>query len=454
MSITGKSSKSLVKQDLLSDKSAIITVKKVMFQHQATAGATQIDLSALVLPAEAAANGFVQPSASVLAGLNLQANYKNLLLFSLASNTILAPYISYTVSGNKINLVEAAVDGEIFIGIVDPVIRSDSLVADVDFILASGTLLAGQTDINVGKSFKANLNPDMKMGAVAVIVEGQTLTRNVGNATTGDDYQEVPDAGGASSSLIRLNSTSGVDRKYHVVSTAASIIRPDGSLNDELERLQGIMDKVVEVLAVVSGLDETDFQAIPSQQQLKQFGDRVIALETNRARIDTGNVWTAVQALIGRTDASVVPSGQIGEVITLYTDLNLRTAGNTQNAYMDVPAAAFNIPAGNWMVICQAVMQIDFVTGGGAGDGLIGSIAIRTSGGTVVAETQMATANLNLQRAFGNTPVVGFVNINATGAYKLSAYLKTISGAVSVTNALIRGDFANLPTKVVAVRIA
>jgi len=454
MSITGKSSKSLVKQDLLSDKSAIITVKKVMFQHQATAGATQIDLGALVLPAEAAANGFVQPSASVLNGLNLQANYKNLLLFSLASNTILAPYISYTVSGNKINLIDAAVDGEIFIGIVDPVIRTDSLVADVDFILASGTLLAGQTDINVGKSFKANANPDMKLGAVAVIIEGQTLTRNVGNATTGDDYQEVPDAGGASSSLIRLNVSSGVDRKYHVVSTACSIIRPDGSLNDELERLQGIMDKVIEVLAVVSGLDETDFQAIPSQQQLKQFGDRVIALETNRARIDTVNVWTAVQALIGRTDGLVIPTGQIGENITLFTDLNLRTAGNTQNAYMDIPTAAFNIPAGNWMVICQAVLQIDFVTGGGAGDGLIGSIALRTSGGTVVAETQQTTANLNLQRAFGNAPVVGFVNISTAGSYKLSAYLKTISAAVSVTNALIRGDFANLPTKVIAVRIA
>lgn len=122
----------------------------------------------------------------------------------------------------------------------------------------------------------------------------------------------------------------------------------------------------------------------------------------------------------GRLDGQPIATGKIGETLTLVSDGSLRTAGNTQNTYLDVPAITWTLQPGVWMILAQGSAQIDVVTGAGASDGLIGSVAIRTSTGVVVAETVVSTANLNLQRGFGGAPVVGFVNISATTSYKMS----------------------------------
>ena len=282
MTITGKSSKSITKRDLISDKNPAFGYKKVVFAHKATAGQTSIDLLNLTLPTEASSKGLVQPSPGDLAEANLQVYGKNLTLISSVSGAMM-PYISYVVSGNTIQLTTPAVLNEIFIGTIDPVAKSNSLVADTEFVCSTGTLDAGLQEINAGKSFKVNLNPTQQVGAVMVIIDGQVMLRNTGNATAAPsadgDYQEVPDTSGQKSSVIKMNASSALDRAFVVVSTALSTVRPDGSIVDELERIQGMIDGMIPTLADLAGVAQGTFQIAPTSQQLKQFGDRVVNME-------------------------------------------------------------------------------------------------------------------------------------------------------------------------------
>jgi hypothetical protein len=298
--ITSKSSKSLVKKDLITDKSPAIAVKKVLFYHEATVGDLSINLLNLKTPTSAANNGYIAPNPSEFTAMNLQTNFKNLMLFS-ATNGVLSPLIKYTLTGTTVNLVTPAASGEVFFGIIDPVIRSDSLVADVDFILANGILPAGQLDMTVGKSFRVNLNPNNQTGAVQLEFDGVVQRRNPGNGLTGGDYYELPDSGGAYSSMLRATSVSGVDRKYRIISTACSIIRPDGSSLDELERMQGTIDKIVQICAAQFGISQTNFQAAPSSVQLSQFGDRMLELERGG-----GSSTKVVLSLTNNTGSTIV----------------------------------------------------------------------------------------------------------------------------------------------------
>jgi len=285
MSLTGKSAISLAKEDLINQKNPAVGFKKVVFAHQAQAGESGINLAALSVPSSYSSAGFVQADYEEIVRASLLFYRKNLTLIS-TSRGVLLDYDSYTVSSNtQITFSDSfgeSLEDEIFIGIIDPVVKTGNLIADAEFILETGTLDADQTDIPIGKSFSTNLNPTKQMGAVMVIVGGITQFRNVGNATaapTADGNYEEVDNGAGRSTLIRMNESSTSDRVYHVVSTATTVIRPDGSMMDELEKQNGVIDKLVETTAVLAGVPETDFQASPTQPQLKQFGDRLLQAE-------------------------------------------------------------------------------------------------------------------------------------------------------------------------------
>lgn len=283
--IVGKSTKSYRKKTQADDKSLAIGFKVTRFAHAPQAGDTSFSIFALTTPAQLSARGFVQPTSSELEGMGLQFYRKNLTLMSTARG-VMWDYLDYTVSSTGLikftDDFGPALENELFLGIIDPVVRTGTLVADTNFILRTGVLSAGETDFNVGKAFKVNENPGEQIGAVMVFAKGQKLWRNVGNATASPsadgNYEEV-DNGAGESTLIRFNEASDEDREIAVMSTTLSVIRPDGSINDVLEKVQGTIDKIVEVLAVVSGLDESAFFATPTYPQLKQFGDRLIAAE-------------------------------------------------------------------------------------------------------------------------------------------------------------------------------
>jgi hypothetical protein len=227
--------------------------------------------------------------------------------------------------------------------------------------------------------------------------------------------------------------------------------RPEGSLRAEIETLAGQNDSIIETLAVVAGVPTTNFRSAPNSVDLQTFGQRLITMESNRARIDLANTWTAYQQLLGKTDGVAVPANYLGEQPTSFSSAILVNLGTTIDAFVDMSGATLTLQPGQWRIRAQLYLQ--FTTSAGATptiDGLIGEVAIRT-GSTTVALVAVAKASGNATYGFGSAPVDVTVNISAATTYKISTYLRTISGAVTASGVFARGDF--FPTTLSAIRV-
>jgi hypothetical protein len=282
MAIIGKGSSSFKKKDVMEQKGIALGFKKVRFAHKATAGDTGISLTALVQPTEMSTYGFTNPSSATLAAAQLN-KFRNNLKLTSSLRGLLVDQLSYVVaSSTQINFIDfTAEDGEIFTGWLDEAPTTSLSVVDGSPIVATGILLAGQTDFNIGMPIVINENPAQQIGAVMAYVDRGLAYRKVGNTASGDgDYIEVPVAGGLGS-LLRFN-PSGVDRFITVVSNGVVAERPDGSMTAMIERVQGQVDQMVPTLAALAGVPETNFQTGPNDVDLKQFGDLV--LELNRLK--------------------------------------------------------------------------------------------------------------------------------------------------------------------------
>lgn len=279
MSLIGKGSTSLRKQDVLEQKSVALGFKKIKFAHQASAGDTGINLGSLITPSDMSSLGFSQASTASL--LNAQIyTYRNNLRLTSSLRGLLIDQLSYVVGSNQqITFVGfTAAEGEIFVGHLDSTPASSINVVDGNQIVASGILTAGQTDFNIGTPIEINKNPGTLMGSVMVFADRGLQYRKAGNVATGDgDYIEVPVAGGVGS-LIRFNASS-VDRYITVVSNGVVAERPDGSMMAAIERVQGQVDAIVPVLAETAGVPTTTFQTAPSNVDLKQFGDALLGVQ-------------------------------------------------------------------------------------------------------------------------------------------------------------------------------
>lgn len=378
MAITGKSVKSLKKTDLINQKSTATGFRKLNFAHKAVLGDSGFNITAMTVPTELTQNGFSQPSGSELAAVSLQFYAKNLTLTS-AARGLLVPFQDYTIGGNQqINFTATfgtALADEIFFGVIDPVAKTGSLIADTNFILKTGTLSAGATDFNVGGSWKTNINPNQQLGAVSVYLDGVLQFRNAGNATAAPsadgNYQEV-DNGSGDCTLIKFNIADNLnDRVCMVMSNAISVVRPDGSVNDSIEKIQGSLDAVISTVADLAGVATTNFNASPTTPQLKQYGDRVVTLEGQAARAayrDTSNDWTAAQdfdvagnKVKGVIDGVAIASGYIGEVVT--ATLSATTSTTTES---DVNGGSLSLSAGVWQIFYS--VTLDYATGTASGN--------------------------------------------------------------------------------------
>lgn len=279
MSLISKGTKSIRKQDVMEQKSVALGFKKVVFAHKANAGETGINLTSLVTPPEMILDGFINPPASTLSRVNIYQYRNNLKLVSSLSG-LLIPSLSYKVSSStyiSFNNFTATQD-EIFLGYLDEAPATSLSVVDGINIIASGTLLAGETDFNIGTPIEINKNPSQQMGSVMVFADRQLQYRKVGNNPAGSgDYIEVPVVGGLGS-LIRFTA-SGSPRTIVVVSNGVVAERPDGSLAAVVERTQGQIDAMIPYLATLASVPETTFQTAPNNVDLKQFGDKVLAQE-------------------------------------------------------------------------------------------------------------------------------------------------------------------------------
>jgi hypothetical protein len=455
MSNNAKAVKSIRKTDLVSQKTPFVAFKAFSFADEATAGQTVISLSALTVPTSYASRGFVQPSASDLSSANLLLYRRNLRLQSTLRG-VLMEYDAYDVTGSMtIRLNFPAEAGEIFIGVISDVSKTGLQVIDGQSLVSTGVLGANASDYVVGQSFALNKYSAKQVGDVLVFLDGQLMYRNVGNATASPsadgNYQEI-DAGSGLSNTIRFNIVDPIDpRPVIVLSNGMLAERPEGSLRAEIETLAGQNDSIIETLAVVAGVPTTNFRSAPNSVDLQTFGQRLITMETNRARIDLSNTWTANQQFLGLTTGATIGAGYVGEVPTPLVSSTQILLASTMDAFVDF-AGTLTLQPGIWLITAQMYLQLTTTVGGSpAIDGLIGEVAIRT-GSTTVALTAVARASGNTTYAFGSAPVQAIVNISTATIYKISTYLRTVSAAVTASGVYSRGDFH--PTSLRAVRIA
>lgn len=281
MSITGTGSKSLRKADLINQSTPAVGFKKLVFAHKASAGETQLDLTALVTPTELSTVGFVQPTAAEFASAEISLFFKNVKLTSSARGELI-PYLSYyPVSNTVIRFTDSfgsALANEIFVGTIDPVCRTGFIGVDAQSINVTGTLAANTDTFTIGKAFRVNYNPNQQVGDIEVFVDGQQQYRNVGNAaaspTVDGNFQEI-DVGSGNGLQIKFNEVMDYDRAVYVRSSGWAVVQPDGSILQEIQKQQGQLDKIIAVLADVSGQPSSYFQSAPNNIDLAAFGTTV-----------------------------------------------------------------------------------------------------------------------------------------------------------------------------------
>jgi hypothetical protein len=286
--ITGGIGLSYRKQDLADQKSGAIGFTKLSFSHKAAQGETGLNLLALNMPPELAANGLANPSGSELLNTNLLV-YKNNLTIVSSVRGLLQHGVSYIISSSsQINFLNFTTNSdEIFTGTLDYAPTSGVRVVDGQAITVSGILSATSTDFAVGQPFVVGKYPNANVGAVMVFLDGVLQKRNTGNSATVKDgaYCEL-DLGNGLGSVIRFNSTFGTAKSVLVVSNGLLCDRPDGSLVASLERLQGQVNNLAGYLAPLANTTMTSvLGAAPTYLDLKAFGDRVIQLESGTAII-------------------------------------------------------------------------------------------------------------------------------------------------------------------------
>jgi len=274
---TGQNTLSIRKTDTESQRGLSLGFKNLRFAHKATLGDTGIDLTALVTPSTEMP-AFVQPSLSDISSAKFFINKRNLTIISSAKGT-LQQDLSYDVVSNSRIAFRGftAEDGEIFTGYLDSNPRTGLSVVDAQSIVKTGPLAIGVTDFVVGTPFEYNKNPGEQQGDILVYVDGVLQMRNVGNAAAAPsadgNYQEL------NNTTIRMNTSEAYERNVIVVSNGLSVNRPNDSRDAAIEQLAATIDNMVPVLADAAGVPENQFQGQPSQPDLANFGNRVLALE-------------------------------------------------------------------------------------------------------------------------------------------------------------------------------
>lgn len=287
MSIIGKGSLSLKKQDVLQQKQAGTAYRRLTFAHKANAGETGITLTSLTQPTEMAALGFTNPSTADILAANIFFYKKNLTVIS-SLRGVLMQDLSYTVpTSQRIEFQDfTSLQDEIFTCLLETGVKDGLNIVDASPIVATGELAVGVTDFNVGTPFEVNKYNAQQIGAALVFRNGQIQFRNPSNGTSGGNYQEV-DNGSGLGTIIRFNNAPVTQADNIVVWGHHLAERPDGSMMASIESLAGQVDQMIPTLAALAGVPETTFQAQPNNQDLKAFGDRVLTLETSTdSRLD------------------------------------------------------------------------------------------------------------------------------------------------------------------------
>lgn len=286
--LTGKKSSTLKKEQVKENKLLSTGVKSIKFWHEAQAdGETSIPFGSLQLPTAIANQGLSNPTSTEILSANLALFHTNVEVHS-SLNQKLMEGLSYIVKNNQIKFINGyeSTEGEIFAVVYKNDVITGTNVVDARPLTATGVLTAGQQDFNVGEAFKTNAYPSHQIGEVIVFVDGEIQFRNTANATAGagadGNYQEVHSAQGYGT-IIRFNEPFLADKNVVVMSRNLIAERPDISMMQLIEKLGGQLDEVIQYVAALAGVDESEFYVAPNQIDLKAFGDQVISNKQNIA---------------------------------------------------------------------------------------------------------------------------------------------------------------------------
>lgn len=280
MSLKGKNTKSIKRKDLPNSRRNVTGIKSVKFHHQASAGEIIIDITSLVTPA-----GFVNPLPSTLAQLRMKSFSENLVLLSSSKGTLMEGVtLSYTHQDEvTIKLNFEADEGEIFTGVFFNHQINGTLIADVRTPGDSGIIIDTQTSFNLGESVPIeDLNNQWPIQVFRDSGSGLVpQLRNTGNGASGGDYQMI-DSGDGSCQLLEFNVAAvGGDDTVIWANHGALAERPNLSVLQQVDALNGTMDRMKDDLLEATGFDVTDptrYNGVPTNQDLKSFGDKVQAI--------------------------------------------------------------------------------------------------------------------------------------------------------------------------------
>lgn len=346
MSVNGKKSIHYTKTSLATSKTIGTGFKTLKFWHEPTAGDTTIDLTSLTFPSSGAPAGAANPSATELADAKMLFNKDNFQLFSSLSGPL--EFDSYEITSNSvITLAEGTEEGEIFTGTFFNVPRSGLQALDGIPGVTTATLVAGSDEVVTSTSFALNTNSTKQIGSIMVLMDGQLLLRNVGNAAAAPgadgNYEEV--GTGANGSSVKFNTTFGTDREITIIPTPQFLVAPNDTVLGLIEKVAGENNKIIPTVAALAGVPESTFTSAPSSVDGANFGTRVIDLETYRTSSsaetlsgNTGGVYRVLADTSGAAFTLTLPASpavgdwvEIWDVTGDFNTNNLTVGRNGEN---------------------------------------------------------------------------------------------------------------------------
>lgn len=342
----GKNTLSYKRKVVKESNDLVVGSKSVAFAHQASAGETSIPFNALVQPTRWVESGFNNPNGSTLLSLQLQVFADNIEVSSSAKGYIQKE--EYVVKNNGIYFKDfVAEENEVFEVVVGDLLVTGNRLVDMRLIRVEGELADTETDFVIGNQV------DVNKEEIIVFRDGIQMFRSDNNddsGATGNYYYLDNDGDGKASSIRFFEAAVGTEAIL-VASTGGRVDNPNVSTFQEIEKLAGQIDAVIPTVAALAGVPESNFRAGPNYVDLKNFGDRLIAAESDIDALETNKQNKILTAYI----KDVKPSGTAGGTFTsgAWQTRDLNTLeGDT--GFVSLSANQFTLQPGKYEIEASA----------------------------------------------------------------------------------------------------
>jgi len=262
-------------------------VSNLAFAHEfQSSGEKAINFDSLVPP-----SGWTNPSSSTILEANLSVYAKQIVVIN--SQGVAIQPTEYTVSNSKILFKNfESIEGEIFTVQVMGIVKVGNLLVDMRTIHIAKVLPNGFDEVPLGRAVNTQKEQ------IIVFRQGQAMTAD---STVQGNYEYLDVDGNGFSSVIKFHeeangtvegpsiydNTATTGEAILIVSNGGIADNPTISTFQELDSMNARLDKVIEVLVEAvaeegDGIDESFFGGLATPVDLRQFSQRVYALEKNK----------------------------------------------------------------------------------------------------------------------------------------------------------------------------